>query len=210
VVDLNTNTEVRVAYTAAKRRIELVHGEAHFNVARNAVRPFVVSAGEVSVRAVGTAFNVRRFDSAIEVLVTEGKVGVQKSSDDATPAASRSTAPADIIAAGQKVVVSAADVRAPQPVRLVASPVSSAEISQMLSWQEKRLDFAPVALKEIVAEFNRYSRHRLVIADDDLAALNVGGSFRAGDVEALVRLLQSNFEVEADVRRDETILRRKR
>src|SRR5581483_9214616 len=76
VVELNGNTQVQVAYSPAERRVRLVQGEAHFTVAKNKRRPFWVEAQGVSVRAVGTAFNVRLDPQRVDVLVTEGRVPV--------------------------------------------------------------------------------------------------------------------------------------
>ena len=76
VVELNANSEVRVDLWPSERRVALVQGEAHFTVAHDTSRPFIVSAHGVAVRAVGTAFNVRLGSASVEVLVTEGKVSV--------------------------------------------------------------------------------------------------------------------------------------
>src|SRR5260370_1274200 len=56
--------------------VRLTRGEAHLAVAKDSSRPFIVTAGGVSVRAVGTAFNVRRVEQRVEVFVTEGKVRI--------------------------------------------------------------------------------------------------------------------------------------
>ena len=78
VIQLNTGGEVIEQFTAAERRVLLARGEAHFAVTKNPARPFVVRAGNVDVRAVGTAFNVNLQSAAVDVLVTEGKVSVSE------------------------------------------------------------------------------------------------------------------------------------
>ncbi len=78
VAELNASSEIKVNYTPADRRVQLVRGEAHFTVAKNKERPFWVQAGTVKVRAVGTAFDVRITEREIDVLVTEGKVTLAK------------------------------------------------------------------------------------------------------------------------------------
>lgn len=218
VVTLNTDSVVAAAFTPAERRIRLERGEAHFTVAKNHERPFIVEAGGVSVRAVGTAFNVRLDAKAVEVLVTEGKVRV----DDAATGKSLLTAPAGVppdslpalghpvLSSGQKVLVVL-----PAPVALVdrgfreasATAVSSDEIQRALSWQERRLDFELAPLSEIVAEFNRYSRHKLVIGDPALAAKRFGGSFRPDDQAGFVRMLRENFGVTVQETETATVLR---
>ncbi|MGH7958551.1 MAG: FecR family protein [Opitutaceae bacterium] len=228
VVHLNTDSAVEVQFTSVERKVQLTRGEAHFTVARNQTRPFVVSAAGVDVRAVGTAFNVRLRSEGVEVLVTEGKVRVNKDTASFTSrpqtAASSPTSssldgavevrPAGIatveiasLSAGEKIVVSPAP-----PVVEVALPVtpiaiSPAEIGRALAWQERRLEFVSVPLDEMVAEFNRYNRQKLVIADPGLAAQRFGGTFRPGDPAGFVRLLEAYFEVVAEQRDGETILR---
>lgn len=76
IVELNSASEVSVSFSPAERRVRLVRGEAHFTVAKNPARPFLVEAGTLAVRAVGTAFNVRLGGKDVEVLVTEGRVAV--------------------------------------------------------------------------------------------------------------------------------------
>lgn len=202
VVTLNTDSAVRVAFTARERRLDLERGEAHFAVAKDAARPFVVQTAAVRVRAVGTAFNIRLQGAAVEVLVTEGKVGVLYARRDTSLLPQ--TAPAPVLAAGQRATV-AADAQAPA----VVVAVSALEMAQKLAWQERRLEFDPTPLAEVVDEFNRYGPRRLVIADPAIARLSIGGSFRAGDTDTLVRLLESNFGVVAENTGEEIRLRRR-
>ncbi|MES2694843.1 MAG: FecR domain-containing protein, partial [Verrucomicrobiota bacterium] len=75
-VELNAASEVSEQFTAEERRVRLVRGEAHFTVTKNPARPFIVDAGGVKLRAVGTAFNVRLASAEVEVLVTHGRVQV--------------------------------------------------------------------------------------------------------------------------------------
>jgi len=93
VLELNGDTAAEVSFDAAARRVRLARGEAHFTVAKDPSRPFWVEAGDVAVRAVGTAFNVRFESDAVEVLVTEGRVAVANSaaqSGDTPPSLSTS------------------------------------------------------------------------------------------------------------------------
>ena len=87
--------------------------------------------------------------------------------------------------------------------------VTSAEVRQALAWQARRLDFDATPLSAIVAEFNRYNRHKLVVADPQLEAERFGGSFPAGDYLTFVRILEVNFGVVAETKGGETVLRRK-
>jgi transmembrane sensor len=215
-VRVNTDSSVRVAYSAAERRVFLEHGEAHFAVARDPRRPFVVQVGGITVRAVGTAFNVRRRSDGVDVLVTQGRVAVDafaRGEDVDTPGGARSVPAAqrrvaDLVA-GQGARVPLGRPAAVLPggpgVEIVA--LAADEIQRQLAWHERRLEFESAPLATIVAEFNRYSPHQLVIGDEHLAARQFGGSFRSDDPAGLVRMLRDNFGISAETRGDVTVLR---
>jgi len=202
VVTLNTDSAVRVAFTSRERRLDLERGEAHFAVAQDAARPFVVQTASVLVHAIGTAFNIRLQGTDVEVLVTEGKVGVLDARRETSLLPQ--TTPAPVLAAGHRATV-AANAQAPA----VVAVVSALEMAQKLAWQEQRLEFDPTPLADVVAEFNRYGLPRLVIDDPAIARLSIGGSFRAGDTNTLVRLLEKNFGVSGEIVGNEIRLRRR-
>jgi transmembrane sensor len=195
VVELNRGATVVVKFTAAERHVHLERGEASFKVAKNPNRPFIVQAGGVSVRAVGTAFDVRLGTASVEVLVTEGRVRVGATT--ATP----SQAVADIpeLAAGQRAVVS---LTTQQPAQV--SAVSAEEIARLLRWQPKLLEFSSAPLSDVVADFNRYNRVQLVIAEPALASVPIVASFRSDNIDGFVRLLELTMGVRAQ-RHDDTI-----
>jgi len=219
VVELNSDSAVSIEFDFGERRVRLERGEVCFRVAKNPSRPFVVEAGGVAVRAVGTAFNVRMESQGVDVLVTEGKVQVNDaiSGESLLPAAPRNLVPAlmkvgriesglPVVAAGERVSIALAGA-APSRAHAISS-VSSSEIERRLAWQNKRVIFSDASLSEIVAEFNRYNRHKLVIADPPLAQRRFGGSFPACDYDSFVQLLEGTFGVVADRRSQETVLRR--
>lgn len=206
VVQLNTDSAVAVQFSKETRRVQLVRGEAHFQVTKNPSRPFIVSASAVAVRAVGTAFDVRLRPESVEVLVTEGRVRVNDSVKGHSLLASPATGDSEpLLVAGQRAVVSLATAVVTAPAAVVA--VAPVEMGQALAWQSRRLEFVATPLAAIVAEFNRYNRHKLVIADARLATRRFGGTFSAGDCEELVRLLEADFGVVAERGPDETKLR---
>ncbi len=219
-IDLNRGAEVEVRFTAAERHVRLVRGEAHFTVAKNPLRPFVVAARGVNIRAVGTAFDVRLAQETVEVLVTEGRVRVdppavvraaQANSAAATAASASATAPAPAPAAesafvdvGERAVVS---LREPGAALKINS-VAAAEIARLLAWQPRQLEFSDAPLAQVVAEFNRDNRVKLVVADPILAALPIGATLRSDNVEGFVRLLEMSFGVAAERRADGVIVLR--
>ena len=212
VLDLNRGAHVVVQFSAAERRVLLVQGEAQFAVAKNPARPFVVRAGGVEVRAVGTAFNVKLAGPNLEVLVTEGTVHVSQQAVVA-PAASAGSAPTAApvvlaaLTAGQRTVISVATVIAPP----VVVPASVPEIARLLDWQPHLLDFESTPLAEVVETFNRRNPQRLVIGDEELRSLAIVASIRSDNVEGFVRLLEGTMGVRAErTQAGEIVLRRAR
>ena len=212
---LNTDSIVEVAYTAAERRVRLKRGEAFFSVAKNPSRPFWVDAAAVSVRAIGTEFNVRfRPQQSVEVLVKEGRVSVNQTTPPA-PATTlgvvpvSASAPGHLLAAGEQATVSLPAAGKREILPVVVATVAAARLENALAWQEGRLEFTDTPLAEVVAEFNRYNRHRLTIDDPSLGAEPFGGSFAANGYEAFVEVLEQSFRIVAERRSGETILRQR-
>lgn len=201
VIVLRPGAEVAVNYSTSVRRVELTKGEALFQVAKNKERPFIVSAGGVNVRAVGTAFTVERGQSRVEILVTEGKVSVEKPIGNIdTPEATESIA---TLEANHSVVVEAALSTAAPVVVLDAFSVS-----ERLSWQLPRLDFTETTIQEAVRLFNQHNAVQMRVADDEVAQLRITGVFRSDNLQGFVDLLESSFGVRT-TRSERTITLRK-
>ncbi|MBI5382608.1 MAG: FecR domain-containing protein [Opitutae bacterium] len=210
VVELNADSAVTTQFTAAERRVQLVRGEAHFSVKKDATRPFVVEAGGVAVRAVGTAFNVRLASSAVEVLVTEGRVRldppVPTPATESVPAMTQPTPTAGglsepaVLAAGQRAVVAQARAAIPQ-----VTDVSAEEMARALAWQALRLQFQDMPLDKVAAEFNRHCHTQLVV-HPAAADVLVAGVFRADNVEVFVQFLEQGFRIKATRRGDGAIV----
>jgi transmembrane sensor len=179
-VELNAEGAFESEFTATQRGIRLTRGEALFAVTKDLSRPFVVTAGGVTVRAVGTAFTVRFDPARVDVLVTEGRVAVQ------SPARRPESDEAIMVAAGQRVEVPAA----PGGVRPAVQTVSPVEIATKLAWREQRTEFTRTPLAEAVALFNRNNRVQLKLADAKTGELRLSGIFWADDPEGFVRLLE--------------------
>jgi len=209
VVQLNTDSAVDVKYSDTERRVILRRGEAHFTVAKNPARPFVVGAAGVAVRAVGTAFNVRLRPDNVEVLVTEGRVQVNDAARGNSLLGQTGQGEPSLLQKGEKAVVPAEppEVDAVAAPPAVVIPVVPEEVERALAWQERRLMFEGTPLGEAVEEFNRHNTHKLVVADPRLAGQRFGGTFRADGYEAFVALLEANFGVAAERHEGRTLLR---
>ena len=203
VVELNGDSRIEVAYTALERRVTLLRGEVHFVVAKNPERPFHVSASPVTVRAVGTAFNVRLASETIEVLVTEGRVRLEHADDPRPSELAAASSPA--LVEGQRATYRAPTASAPPAIDV--AEVNRAEIENELGWQSTRLVFNNTPLDEVVEGFNRYNQHRLTLGDPRLRGRTLTGVFRADNREGFVRLLRASVDVKAEERTPhETVL----
>jgi transmembrane sensor len=186
-VTLNTDTRIKVDLSQSERRVNLARGEAYFEVAKDPTRPFVVDVGDKRVVAVGTSFSVRRDEAdGVRVFVTEGSVRVDRGEGaDSAHSIAQLQSGAIAHAVADDVIVQT------RPV---------AEVEQMLTWRTGYLVFDHTPLSEAVAEFNRYNRRKILIADPQIAAIRIGGNFRATNVEAFLRLVESDFPVVATER----------
>lgn len=183
---LNTNSEIKVKLTAARRQVVLARGEALFTVAHDTRRPFDVSAADTVVRAVGTAFSVRLGDQKqVDVIVTEGRVAIDPPDDslDAKLPQAVALPTLSTLTAGETVTVKAR--------HLNVKKIASDDMTRKLAWTQGRLWFDRVTLADAVLEFNRYNRRQLVIDDPQIATLHIGGTFDATDLESFVSALQS-------------------
>jgi transmembrane sensor len=190
LVEFNQGAEIAVDFSPELRNVDLLKGEAHFEVTRDTSRPFVVTAGRVRVRAVGTAFAVRFDAEAVEVLVTEGRVSV----DDGT--SRKETVPPAEVAAGFKVVVSSTRDETQVEVR----PMTDFDFGERLAWRGRRLEFSGTPLRDAIMRFNTRNRVQLLIGDPSIEDLLVSGIFRADNVEGFVRLMEGSFGVRAERR----------
>jgi transmembrane sensor len=168
-------SKVSTQYSSERRLIVVESGEAFFHVAKDTQRPFVVQVGPVAVTAIGTEFNVRRGAQRVVVTVTEGRVGVA--------AENRQPVHAE---AGQEISYSATEQQ------LAVAPVNAALAT---SWQQGIFKYVREPLTDVVADLNRYSERRIVIADEALGQERYTGTVFGSRVEDWLEALQSAFPV---------------
>ena len=208
VIELNRGAEVSVLYTATERKVRLEHGEAMFRVAKNPGRPFIVVAGDVHFRAVGTAFNVRRETEAVELIVTEGKVRVQPVARVPAPGVEAAAAVSEpLVEAGEMARVPVKTKNA----EIVVEKIPEAQLDEKLAWHSRLLDFTNARLSSVVEEFNRHNAPiRVVIDHPSLADTEVSASLRSDNIESFIRLLEGGFGVEAERSGNVVTLRKRR
>ncbi|MEX2044871.1 MAG: FecR domain-containing protein [Opitutus sp.] len=211
VVEWNRGAVFAIDYHSGARRVRLERGEAYFTVKRDPEQPFIVSAGGIDVRAVGTAFNVRMDAEAVEVLVTAGSVRVDSPIDPGAgsgPAGARGSADPfmRLIEANHKVVVPNSTVDGLPKV----TALTTGEIERELSWQHRKLEFSGALLSDIVAEFNRRNDVQLILADEELASVSISGSVRSDNIDGFLRLLEAGFGILIEPNGGERILLRRK
>ncbi|HEX4153806.1 MAG TPA: FecR domain-containing protein [Steroidobacteraceae bacterium] len=190
IVSLNTNSIVETDLSRRDRQIYLRKGEAHFTVAHDRSRPFLVHAGDAVVRAVGTEFEVRLLaDQHVDIVVNEGRVEVQAmpagSGPEAVPRPSRR--PVAALKAGEALSTAAAHYSVRE--------VTPEQLSSEMAWREGAIIFDGQPLADAIAEIERYTDARIVVSDPATAALRVGGRFRTDNVQEFFQGLESALPV---------------
>jgi transmembrane sensor len=185
--NINGGSKLEVKLTSDRRQVNLVQGEAWFEVAKDKAKPFVVQAGDVQVRAVGTAFGVRRYPDGAEVLVTEGTVEVWTGSAKAR------------LTAGQHSFV-------PNRTPVIAVAQEPQEVQRKLAWRGGKLVFTRQTLGEAVADFNRYSTRKIIIADPALAGKRIFGQYQIDAPEQFAKDIGAYLNVPIEVRNGDIII----
>lgn len=198
VVQLNSRSRLRVSFSQQLRRVELIDGQALFEVAKNPARPFVVVSGNTSVQAVGTQFDVYRKSTGTVVTVLEGRVAVSEDAARIPASVFASPRPSNqdsatagrgpvLICAGERIVVTPTAMLSPQPT----------DVEAAIAWTQKKLVFDTTPLSEVVAEFNRHSRVQLILDSAALDDIRISGVFTSTGADNLVQFLQQRFDVTA-------------
>ncbi|MGH7957886.1 MAG: FecR family protein [Opitutaceae bacterium] len=218
-VELNRDAELAIDFSTNTRAVRLLRGEALFHVAKDPARPFVVSAGRVAVRAVGTAFSVRLDPEAVDILVTEGRVAVTQpalplpssaalfAADPGSPPSPSPFASEPIIAtAGNRLVVPAQSHATSAPTPQI---VTTSQTATALAWRQRRLEFDGTPLADAVQIFNRDSSLQLLLANAKTGALRITGVFWTTDPAAFSRALEIAHDLTATAQPGGHILLRK-
>jgi transmembrane sensor len=192
-VELNTNTVLRARMTTDQRIVWLERGEAYFKVKHDRAHPFIVFAGNRRVTDLGTQFVVRRSPQKFQVSVVQGKVWFDDS---------------DAQTASQSALLTAGDVATASAGKVVVRKEPARNIAAELSWRKGVLMFNHTPLAAAVAEINRYNVTKLVIADADVARLEIGGTFRATDPQLFARAASAMLGLHLENRGTETVIAR--
>lgn len=173
---LNTSSTLEVQMTDRHRSITLRSGEVAFDVAKDRSRPFVVTAGDGTITAVGTQFQVRHEANTVAVTLIEGRVKLAR----------QSRREVEWLDPGQQATFSG------QSSGIVRRNV---DLAVLTGWMNGRLEFRSTPLQQAVAEANRYSARKIRIGDPAMRDLAVSGTFRTGDVDAVAIAFEAAFPV---------------
>jgi transmembrane sensor len=204
-VSLNSGTRVDIDYTKTQRRIQLIRGEAYFEVAHNPARPFVVAAGGTRVTALGTTFVVRYDTDKIAVTLVEGKVVVAPAASDELPVVpSKNGGPTQsharkdlVLTPGERVTLA----------RNTPALVDEPRVEAVTAWRRGEVMLDKMQLSDAIAEMNRYDSQTLVIEDPRVAALRVSGIYHAGDSASFARTVAKLYGLHVEERPGQIVLR---
>jgi len=171
-VDLNAGTRMTVTLARHERRVSMPEGEAVFDVASDHSRPFLIAAGDRTVRVVGTRFDVRRREGQLSVTVDRGVVEVRPN-EDARGRAFR-------LHPGQRLdhAEGAADAH-----------VRAVEPADVYAWRTGRLIYRDQPLGDVVADLNQQYARQISLDDPALAATRFSGVLVLDDQDAVIRRL---------------------
>ncbi len=223
VVVLNTDTRVQVDYSERVRNIRLLQGEALFIVEHNGNRPFIVTAGDATVRAVGTEFNVRRRAQSTEVAVVEGVVQVAATEAAPTGEAAPETATGPSAPTEKGGTALAPDSRRVHPKRTVPVRLAAGEeaqvaagnvtktenpaIADVLSWRQRRLVFRDAPLADVAAEFNRYNRIQIRVEGAAAREKQLTGIFDADRPQSIMLFASRDESLSVQTEGDSWVIR---
>ncbi len=196
LVESKEGTIVEARFNSKRREIYLTEGEAHFSVKKDPLWPFVVHAGGASFKAIGTSFNVRLSSDEVELLVTEGVVGIEESSEEAAlePQPSVREPLANRFEANQKAIFSKSSG---VPLASVQT-ISKAEVDSALEWKHEVLEFEATPLSEAVEAFNQRNRDKIEVVDATLGRELIDGFFRSDNLTGFVKALEISANIKID------------
>lgn len=203
VIHINTRSELVVRYDDDARVIDLIMGEALFQVAKDPERPFRVYAGDTVIEAIGTEFNVYRAPDGTKVTVIEGRVSVLSDEtpggaglpgDSELPGAEKSLG-GILLNAGEEAISTGGVVT-----------MATADIARTTSWRRRVLVFRGDPLSAVAEEFNRYNRLQIIIDDPVLAAMPLKAVLNADNPQSLLDLLEGSRDIEIERRGDTEII----
>ena len=216
-IDLNSRSEVRIRYSKAERDVELIDGQALFEVAKDKTRPFIVRSGDTVMRAVGTQFDVYRKKNGTIVTVVEGRVAVLQAHsrggrefdnggapflNDGAAGIPKTAGPGSVLpysSAGKVKQSAPVFVSAGEQVTVTDQAIAApapADVAVAIAWVQHRLVFDASRLSDVIDDFNRYNARQIHIEDKALEDFHVSGVYSSTDPASLLRFLRSQAHID--------------
>ena len=196
VISLGGNTRIEVALSEKVRGIELTRGEALFKVAKDSARPFKVRAGDATIIAVGTEFNVERDSDRDVVSVTEGQVVVKPVGLLPLLQGFRPKLRSVHVDAGQQTTAGSAGIEEPTKMEDPAT-----------GWQIGHLAFRLQPLRYVLEDVNRYAQKPIVLQTESMGSLIITGTVERENIGGWVKSLEHAFDLQATEEADQIVLR---
>jgi transmembrane sensor len=191
-IELNTDSVLRIAPGSSPRMAWLDKGEAYFRIQHDSAHPFVVMAAGRRVMDLGTEFLVKAEPHRLEVALVAGRAQLDSPNDPAQ----------------EPAVLTPGDVAIATATAIYVTAKTAKSLADTLSWRQGVLVFKYTTLADAAAEFNRYNRKKIVVADPQAAKLTIVGTFPATDVSAFTDAAQAIFGLKIENRNGEIALTR--
>ncbi len=169
-VTLGARSRLEVRFSDTERHINLIEGEAFFEVNKDSQRPFLVKAGVTQVQVVGTQFDVHRGQTQTDISVLQGMIKVINSG-------ANNKQSSVVLTAGKTVSASKDGL---------LSAISDINLDELGAWRTGRLIFEDATLLEVIADANRYYKGQIIIANDEIADLRVTAAFNTAQIKEMI------------------------
>lgn len=176
VAQLSAKTTVRWTGLSRERRMELVAGQALFQVVHDPAHPFYVRADNGLVRVLGTKFDLNRRRDATILTVLEGTVDVQHTGEHADKRWHR------VVYTNQRLTYGATGL---------IDDVRQVDASKAVRWREFALEIDKEPLSAVIEEISRYTDQSILLGDDRLKSQRIIGTLRVRDISEALRDMEN-------------------
>ncbi len=193
-VVLDEGARLTVQYGRRSRDLQLLQGQAEFEVAEDISRPFAVTAGGRRVVATGTVFNIDLLQQQLIVTLVKGSMSVGSATDRSSPSDEIRLGPSERLVVARDSGTATKSIVDPLDVE---------------AWKFGKLVFDSEPLAQAVARVNRYSSRKITLASADMGARPVSGVFNLGDADAFAEAVSAQLQLRADRRESGIALSRR-
>jgi transmembrane sensor len=186
ILALNVNSQAVVVYFRSRRTVSLVHGEAFFTVAPDTTRPFLVRVKDLTIRVLGTQFNVYLAPAAVCISVVHGRVAVHSSATTVDNGL--------ILASGQGAEFAAT---------VTCYAVQAEEVA---SWRLGHVVFRNQPLAAVLHEVGRYRRLPIVLDNVRLGERRLSGVLNTNNPDVFLDALPQILPVAVQRQPDGTVV----